>query len=81
MFHWMHVEAERNNALRHGGIIFDEMAIQPDLTLELKGGKLKFAGLVDAGPENDAAFSLMQQSLNPEIKNSHTCVTICFPGI
>ena len=80
MFHWMHVEAEKNNALRHGGIIFDEMAIQPDLTLELKGGKLKFAGLVDAGPENDAAFSLMQQSLNPEIKIA-TRVTICFPGI
>ena len=62
MVRWMHTECERTETPKAGGIIFDEMHIQPGLELEPSGDGLKMFGYVDHGPHNSG----LNQFLNKD---------------
>jgi hypothetical protein len=80
MFEWMDVEANRNNADRNGGVIFDEMSVQQDLSMESLGGQMQFAGLIDCGPENEAVISLIEQNVSSEAKMATHILQFIFLG-
>ena len=53
---WMHETAQNKELPKHGytgGLIFDEMAIQPDLQIDNKGGSFKLSGAATYGIDGD----------------------------
>lgn len=61
MFHWMHIEANRQNISEHeryGGIIFDEMSIQVDIEIDKKGDIVELSGFTDYGNEGNLCHAL-----------------------
>lgn len=61
IFHWMHIEANRQNMPedgRYGGIIFDEMSIQADIEIDKKGDIVELTGFTDFGKEGDLCHAL-----------------------
>ena len=46
---WMHKECERTGTEKDGGLIFDEMHLQPGVPLDPSGDGLKMFGFVDFG--------------------------------
>ena len=61
VFHWMHLEANRQNLSpgeRYGGIIFDEMSIQTDIEIDKKGDIVELTGFTDYGKEGNLCHAL-----------------------
>lgn len=53
MIKWMWKECERTQTPKQGGLIFDEMHIQPGIQMERHGDGLKMFGYVDYGQYNN----------------------------
>ena len=62
MIHWMSQECDRTATKKEGGIIFDEMSIQPGIQLEPHQDGLKMFGYVDFGPHNNGIHELSKGS-------------------
>ena len=62
MIHWMSQECDRTATKKEGGIIFDEMTIQPGIQLEPRQDRLKMFGYVDFGPHNNGIHELSKRS-------------------
>ena len=53
MCQWLHQECERTGTEKQGGILFDEMTVQPGVQLDRSGDGLKLFGYVDFGENNN----------------------------
>ena len=53
MCQWLHQECERTGTEKQGGILFDEMTVQPGVQLDRSGDGLKLFGYVDIGENNN----------------------------
>ena len=57
MCRWLYEECERTGTPKEGGVLFDEMHIQPGVQVERYGEGLKLFGYVDFGPNNNGIDS------------------------
>ena len=55
---WMHAEAIKQKSDMCGGLLLDEMHIQEDITLEMRGSAININGLVDMGATAAAMHKL-----------------------
>ena len=70
MIHWMSQECDRTATKKEGGIIFDEMTIQPGIQLEPHQDGLKMFGYVDFGPHNKGIHELSKGSEGLQLATS-----------
>ena len=74
VFKWMHDEAQRlalSNADRQGGIVIDEMAIQPDLQMVRDNDGFKLVGFTVLDPEMEAAGIMRRNGENTKELATH----------
>ena len=71
MIQWMYEECDRTGTEKEGGLIFDEMNIQPGVQLEPQGEGLRMFGYVDFGRYNNG---LQQTTSQGKPLQLATCV-------
>ena len=82
VFTWMHNDAERLGIpkdCRVGGLIIDEMAIQPNLRIVTNGATVEFVGLVET-LDGSRSMKVIQQGNNAQTMATHV-FQIIFLGI